>query len=67
MKANSIQDIKKVPFFSQFTDEQILNQVKKNASVLRGMEKKARLTGKKVNCYTESQLSAAALHYEKMI
>lgn len=65
--ATSIQDIRKVPFFSQFTEEQIRKQVKANAEGLRKMEAKAVKTGKKVGGYTADQLNQMASRYENML
>jgi hypothetical protein len=65
--AQSISDIKAVPFFSQFTEEQIKKQVKANAEGLRKMEARAIEKGKKVGGFTADQLAEMASRYEKML
>lgn len=59
-------EIRQVPFYSQFSDEQIKRQVKANAEGLRKMEARALQTGKKVGGFTADQLSEMAVHYEKL-
>lgn len=66
-KIKSIQDLKKIPMFSQFTDEQILAQYKKNLQGLEQMKEKADKTGKKVNGYTADQLGELIQDYKNII
>lgn len=51
-------------FWDQFTQEQLKAQYKANADGLKKMLDKAKLTGKKVNGYTQDQLQE---HYEKYL
>lgn len=53
-------------FFSQFTEFQIKNQYKQNLIGLQKMLDKAKLTGKKVNGYTQSQLEEYVLKYTEL-
>jgi DNA uptake protein ComE-like DNA-binding protein len=66
-KAKSIADIKAVPFFSQFTDEQIIVQLKKNIETLEVMKAKADKTGKKVGGNTSEQLAELIQNYKNII
>lgn len=65
--ATSIADIKALPFFAQFTDEQVKRVLANNAKQIRGMHAKAVATGKKVSGYTAEELDADATRYEKML
>jgi hypothetical protein len=48
------------------TKEQLNKQLKANAAGLQLMADKAKSTGKKVNGYTESQLTSLAAKYKKL-
>lgn len=65
--AKTIAEIRAVRFFSNFTDEQIRNHVRDNAVALRGMEQRAKKTGKKVGGYTAATLNEYATNYENML
>lgn len=53
-------------FFSQFTTEQLKAQYRKNLEGLKKMLEKAKATGKKVNGYTEQQLSEIVSQFESL-
>ena len=63
----TIEEILAIPFFSQFSTEQIRRHVKKNAETLREMQANALKTGKNVNGANAEELAAAASVYEKML
>lgn len=65
--AKSIQDIKNVPFFSQFTDEQIRAQVQKSLEGIEGMKARAIKTGKKVGGFTVAELDEMITNYKTIL
>lgn len=64
---NSLSDLKAIPFYSQFTTEQLTAQLKANALQLRQTSAKAKRTGKKIGGYTWEQWLERAEHFEKII
>ena len=54
------------PFFNQFTDNQLKEQLKHNANQLNVMADKAKITGKYRGA-TESYLRERADHYKSLI
>lgn len=65
--AKSIQDIKSFPFFSQFTDEQILQQVKKSKEGIELMRARAVASGKKYAGFTVAELDEMIENYKLII
>ena len=63
----TIKDIKAVPFFAQFSEEQIRRQVAGNLKGIEEMKSRAIKTGKKINGATAEELASAASCYEKML
>jgi hypothetical protein len=66
-QCKSIADIKAIPFWSQFSEEQIKASVKRSAEGIRTMQAKALSTGKKVGGFTSDQLEEIAFNYENML
>lgn len=63
----TIKDIKAVPFFAQFSEEQIRRQVTGNLKGIEEMKSRAIKTGKKVGGLTADQLMAISDNYKKML
>lgn len=63
----TIAEIKAIPFWSKFTEEQIRKSVKSSAEGLRKMEAIAIKKGKKVGGFTAEELNTMATRYENML
>jgi hypothetical protein len=65
--SESIADIKSMPFFSQFTDEQLRTQISRNISGVEEMRNRAIKTGKNVGGFSVSHLTEMVNSYKTIL
>lgn len=65
--AQSIADIMSTPFYSQFTEEQIIAQLTTNAKQLHETADKAKRMNKKIGGYTSEQWKERAEHFDSIL
>jgi hypothetical protein len=65
--AKSISEIRTIPFFAQFSEDQIRKQIEGNLKGVESMLEKAKRTGKKVNGFTAEQIEVMVNNYKTIL
>lgn len=64
----TLAELKAVPFFSQFTEDQLLRQVRKSLEGIESMKARLLASGKnKINGFTQSDLDGFIQNYKSIL
>lgn len=65
-KPQTIEELKSIPFYSQFTEQQLKAQCLRCAEGMEVLERQARRTGKKAGGFTLAEILEMKEHYLKL-